>query len=277
MMRLSKVFGALKYYMSSGGYMMKMHLQGQMEYPSFLIGWFLSNALQFAVGVGTLKVITIQFESINGWEFEQIAFMYGLGIISHALAVIIFIQTWYIDGLVVHGEMDRMLLRPMSVYFQFCVHYLNLIGLTDMLPGIIIFVYGAIAAGFRLGFLNIISVVCVIAGATMLRGGIYTLAGSVGFWTKSNRSLTTVVTRLGDISIMYPLTIYNRIVQSILTFVLPLGFISFYPASAFLGKESGFEFPGVVPLWTLASGVLFMALGMALFSAGLRHYDSAGN
>jgi ABC-2 type transport system permease protein len=170
-----------------------------------------------------------------------------------------------------------MLLRPMSVYFQFCVHYLNLIGLTDMLPGIIIFIYGAISVGFRLSLFNIISVVCVIAGATMLRGGIYTLAGSVGFWTKSNRSLTTVVTRLGDISIMYPLTIYNRVVQSILTFILPLGFISFYPASAFLHKDSGFEFFGALPLWTLFFGILFMSLGRALFKAGLKYYDSAGN
>ena len=256
---------------------MKMHLQGQMEYPSFLIGWFISNALQFAVGAGTLKVITVQFESINGWVFEQIAFMYGLGIISHALSVIIFIQTWYIDGLVIHGEMDRMLLRPMSVYFQFCVHYLNLIGLTDMLPGIIIFVYGAAAVGFGFSLFNIISVLCVIAGATMLRGGIYTLAGSVGFWTKSNNNLTAVITRLGDLSIMYPLTIYNRAVQAVLTFILPLGFISFYPASAFLGKESGFEFPGLMPLWTLVSGIVFTAFGRALFNAGLRHYDSAGN
>jgi len=257
--------------------MMKMHLQGQMEYPSFLIGWFLSNALQFAVGIGTLKVITIQFQNINGWEFNQIAFMYGLGIISHALSIIIFIQTWYIDGLVIHGELDRMLLRPMSVYFQFCVHYLNLIGLTDMLPGIIIFIYGAISVGFKLSFFNIISVILVIAGATMLRGGIYTIVGSVGFWTKSTRNLTTVVLRLGDLSIMYPLTIYNRIVQSIFTFILPLGFISFYPASNFLGKDTGFEFPGIVALWTLAAGILFITLGRTLFNIGLKHYDSAGN
>ena len=256
---------------------MKMHLQGQMEYPSFLVGWFISNALQWAVGVGTLKAITIQFHSINGWEFNQIAFMYGLGIVSHALSVVIFIQTWSIDRLVIYGELDRMLLRPMSVYFQFCVYYLNLIGLTDMLPGIIIFIYGAISVGLEFSFFNIISVILVIAGATMLRGGIYTITGSVAFWTKSNRNLTAVITRLGDISIMYPLTIYNRIVQAIFTFILPLGFISFYPASNFLGKDSGFEFPGVVALWTLAAGILFMILGRALFKVGLRHYDSAGN
>jgi ABC-2 type transport system permease protein len=146
-----------------------------------------------------------------------------------------------------------------------------------MLPGIIIFIYGAISVGFKLSFFNIISVILVTAGATMLRGGIYTLAGSVGFWTKSNRELTAVVTRLGDLSIMYPLTIYNRVIQAILTFVLPLGFISFYPARAFLEKDAGFEFPGAVSLWTLFAGILFLSLGRGLFNMGLKHYDSAGN
>jgi len=267
----------LKYYATAGIYMMKLNLQGQMEYPSFLIGWFLANALQFAVGVGTLRVITLQFQNINGWEFNQIAFMYGLGIISHALSVIIFIQTWYIDGLVIHGEFDRMLLRPMSIYFQFCFHYINLIGLTDMLPGVIIFIYGAVSVGFSFTLLNIISVILVIAGATMIRGGIYTLVGSVGFWTKSTQSLTTASENIFVKAIMYPMTIYNWTIQAIFTFLIPVGFISFYPASAFLDKDAGFEFPGSVIIWTFVIGVLFMLLGRTLFNIGLKHYDSAGS
>ena len=271
------VLNNIKYYLATGGFMMKLHLQGQMEYPSFLVGWFLANALQFAVGLGTLRVITIQFQDINGWLFEQIAFMYGLGIISHALSIIIFIQTWYIDGLVIHGEFDRMLLRPMNVYFQFCVHYINLIGLTDMLPGIIIFIYGAAAAGFGLNVVNVLSVVLVIISAAMIRGGIYTLVGSVGFWTKSTGSLTNLAENLFGKAIMYPLTIYNRIIQAVLTFILPVGFISFYPASGFINKDAGFAFPGSVLLWTFLAGAVFMALGFMLFLLGLRRYDSAGN
>jgi ABC-2 type transport system permease protein len=272
-----KILDALKYYASAGSYMMKLNLQGQMEYPSFLIGWFLSNMLQFGVGFGTLRVITIQFQNINGWEFNQIAFLYGLGIISHALSVIIFIQTWYIDGLVIHGEFDRMLLRPMNIYFQFCFHYINLIGLTDMLPGIIIFIYGAVTVGFTASILNISSVILVIIGATMIRGGIYTLVGSVGFWTKGTRSLTTATENIFVKSIMYPMTIYNRTIQAIFTFLLPVGFISFYPASGFLGKDAGFEFPGYVPLWTLGTGILVMVIAWRVFNMGLKRYDSAGN
>ena len=271
------ILSTLKYYATVGLYMMKLNLQGQMEYPSFLIGWFLANALQFAVGIGTLWVVTVRFQNINGWEFNQIAFMYGLGIISHALSIIIFIQTWYIDGLVVYGEFDRMLLRPMNVYFQFCFHNLNLIGLTDMLPGIIIFIFGAASSGFTVSIVNILSVTAVITGATMIRGGIYTLVGCVGFWTKSTRSLTRAAQDVFIKSIMYPMTIYNWTIQAIFTFLLPVGFISFYPASAFFGKDAGFEFPGPVTLWVLGAGLTVMVVARQVFKMGLKRYDSAGN
>lgn len=267
----------LKYYLSTGGYMVKLNLQRQLEYPSFLIGWFLANAMQFAVGIGTLKVITLQFQSINGWSFQEIAFMYGIGIISHALTVILLVQTWYIDSLVIHGGFDRMLLRPMNIYFQFCVCDLNLIGLTDMLPGLIIFCYGAISVGFQLTLVNLMYLFLTIAGAVMIRGGLYTIIGSIGFWTKSSRNLVNIMTSLYDKTMMYPTTIFSRTIQGILTFLLPVGFIAFYPASGFLGKAAGFQIPGPIPLWTFGIGLTLMTLGRLVFRKGLSYYDSAGN
>jgi len=272
-----KIIDRIKHGISVGGYMIKLNFKGQMEYPSFLIGWFLANAMQFAVGVGTLWVIATQFGGINGWGFEEMAFMYGLGILAHALSVIIYIQTWYLGEIIIGGDLDRMLLRPMNVYFQFCVMDFNLVGITDLLPGIIVFVYGATAVGFSWSALNVIFIMCIVAGATMIRGGIYTIVGATSFWTKKSRGLIDVINDLLGRSIMYPMTIYNWAVQGIFTFILPLGFLAFYPAADFLGQDTGFAIPGPIPIWTLLIGIVMMSLGKALFNRGLKRYDSAGN
>jgi len=266
-----------KYHITTGLFMLKINLQSQLEYPAFLIGWLLNNALQFGAGIGMMWVITNQFQDINGWSFGHIAFMYGLGVISHGLAVVIFIQTWFIDGLVVHGEFDRMLLRPMNVYFQFCVYTINLIGITDIIPGGIVLTLGIISTGFNLNLQNIFGLIIVIIGATMIRGGVYTLVGSIGFWTKNTRNIVMVIQDLITRTHMYPLSIFNRTTQAILTFILPLGFMTFYPAAYFLDMETGFRFPGYMPFWVFLIGLICMILGRAVFTAGLRHYDSAGN
>lgn len=272
-----KNLSQFKYYASVGGWMMKMNLQGQMEYPSFLVGWILANAFQYLTGIGLLKVLTLQFQSINGWSFEQIVFMYGIGILAHSLAIVLFIQSWYLEELVIHGGLDRMLLRPMSVYYQFCITDMNMIGFTDMIPGAIIFISGCAMVGMHWSVLNVIYMILTVIGATLIRGAIYTIIGCLSYWVKRSRILIDVSNTMFSQAIMYPMTIFNRVIQALFTFLFPLGFLAFYPASYFLDKPMGFHIPGPVPLWTLGIGIVMFLLGRALFLIGLRRYDSAGN
>lgn len=272
-----KVISKLRYYLSVGFYTMKLNLQGQMEYPSFLFGWLLANAFQFLTGIGTLKVLTLQFETINGWTFEQMVFMYGIGILAHALSTVLFIQTWYLDNLILEGGLDRMLLRPMGVYYQFCITDLNTIGITDLIPGVIIFIAGSILVQFQWTFLHVVYIVFTVIGMTLIRGALYTYIGCLSFWVKRSGILINVINVLFGRAIQYPMTIYSRLIQGIFTFIIPLGFLAFYPASYFLDKDMGFYIPGPVPVWTLLIGAVMLWLGRAMFVLGLRHYDSAGN
>ena len=267
----------LRYYISVGWHMLGIRLKAQMEYPSFLIGWGLSNAMQFLVGIGTLKVLTTQFNGINGWSFKQIAFLYGIGIISHGIVIIFFIQTWGIEWYARNGRFDLMLTRPMNVFFQFSVYNLNLIGVTDLIPGVIIFIYGVTAVRLAFTPLHTLYLLCAILGGVLIRGGIYTAVGSLAFWTKSSRPMIEAVNTLFGQIMMYPLTIFNRVVQALLTFALPLGFIAFYPAAGLLQKPTGFALPGALPLWSLGTGLVMTAVGQIIFWLGMRQYDSAGS
>ncbi|MXX38780.1 MAG: hypothetical protein F4Y91_05580 [Gemmatimonadetes bacterium] len=75
----------------------------------------------------------------------------------------------------------------------------------------------------------------------------------------------------------YPLTVYPWHLQALLTFVLPLGFIGFYPACDFLGQSANTSLPLDVALWTPAVGAAMLVLALAVFAAGLRRYESAGS
>ena len=60
-----------------------------VEYPSSIAGWLLSNPLQFIVGFATIQFVVQEFGEINGWSYGQLAFLYGLSVISHALSLIL--------------------------------------------------------------------------------------------------------------------------------------------------------------------------------------------
>jgi ABC-2 type transport system permease protein len=233
--------------------------------------------MQFFVGIGTLKVISLRFEGINGWSFEGIAFMYGLSIVSYGLVVVFLSQSWQTEFYIRWGHFDRILTRPLNVRFQFLMLRVSIVGLTDLLPGVIIFTYGIAATRLPLTPRHILYLLCAIAGGVLIRSGIYTCIGSLAFWTKSNRPLIKAANALFGQIVMYPLTIFNRAMQALLTFALPLGFVAFYPAAELLHKPTGFALPGALSLWSLGAGAMMTTLGRLVFKLGLRRYDSVGN
>lgn len=267
----------IKHYLSVGLFTAKLNIQSQMEYPAFLIGWFISNVFQFLTGIASIRFVVNTFQDINGWTFKEIAFMYGIGILSHALSIILFIQTWYLESLVVHGEFDRMKLRPLNVFFQFIVLDLNLIGLTDMLPGIIIFIYGSVSIHFRWTFENTVRLLLVIIGATLIRGSLYAISASVAFWTKRSGDFVGIYLDLFSRVFSYPLSVFGEVLQGIFTFLLPLGFVCFYPAAEFLDKDMGYVFPFPASVITFVAGLAMFMLTFLVFDRGIKAYESAGN
>jgi len=266
-----------RYYTGMAITYLKMSIQSTIEYPAYLVGWFLCNPLQFSMGVIMVYVVTSQFQPLAGWGFEQLLFMYGIGIISHGFSIVLFIQTWYLQYSVTEGSLDRMLLRPQSVIFQFIFSDFNFIGFSDLLPGIVIFIYSCIALPFPFTPGNIIGLIVVIAGSTLLRGGLFTLSGSVSFWVHRTGDLWEILHHMFEYSSRYPITIYPRTIQNIFTFLIPLGFLAFYPASEFLGMEHGFVLPGNLIIWTFIAGLSVYLLGLLVFKLGLRRYESAGS
>ena len=76
---------------------------------------------------------------------------------------------------------------------------------------------------------------------------------------------------------MYPLSMYPESLQLILTFLIPIGWVSFYPTSELLGIEHSFS-TGNMGVWiTLGVGIITMLITGFVFQTGLKQYESAGN
>ena len=266
----------LRYYISIAAMFTKLSIQSELEYPFMLIGHVLANSIQWVVGFATIKFVVDQFGSIGGWGYESLAFLYGMSVLSHGLAVVFYIQTWYMGYMVIEGEFDRYMLRPMNLVFQFLFQDFNLIGFTDMIPGLMVFFYGWAKVQLAPTLTNILLVLCILAGGTMIRGAVWMFCGSMSFWTKSTANFTDMVGELFERVSMYPVTIYPRWAQVLFTFLLPLAWMTFWPVKDMLGL-GGFAIPVPLAVVTLAVGLLMFAGSCAVFRAGIGKYKSAGS
>jgi ABC-2 type transport system permease protein len=65
-------------------------------------------------------------------------------------------------------------------------------------------------------------------------------------------------------------------VQVILTFILPYGFINFYPAQLFLGKDDYLFHPSL-PYATLPVGLGLFSLAYRFWRYGINRYQGTGS
>lgn len=271
------MFRTIKHYGSVSFAYLKMAILTTLEYPTSLLGWLLANPIQFIVGFATIKFVVEEFGTIAGWGYAELAVLYGVSVISHGLCVVFFIQSWYVGYYVIDGDFDRYMLRPMNVLYQFLFTGFNPIGLTDLIPGICVFIYGCIKVNFAWNFGNIINVLIILIGATLIRSAVYLMIGCSAFWTKSVNSYNGYVQELFSKTTTYPLSIFPESFQFVLTYLLPIGWVSFYPVAELLGVPNGrFTWNGAV--WaTLAAGLLIFTVAAWIFKRGMRRYESAGN
>lgn len=271
------MFGTIKYHTSVAACFLRLSLQKQFEYPIYIISCVVMIPLMYGTGILLLYFMVNRYQPLGGWTFPQLVFLYGIGYLSHGLMVVFSVQNWWIDNYVIHGEFDRMLLRPVSVYFQFSAMYFNFIGLMDVLVGGTIFIYGCNLIKFDWSLYNIIKVILIVIGATLIRSSIFTIFCSIAFWTKRSGSLVWLLNDFLERTTLYPMSIYPRFVQLMLTFIIPIAFISFFPSCEFIGKDSQFAFPLGMSIWTPVVGILMFILANLVFNSGLRNYESAGS
>ena len=144
------------------------------------------------------------------------------------------------------------------------------------IPALIVFCYVWAKVGLAPTLTNILLVLCILVGRTMIRGAVWMFCGSMSFWTKSTANFTDMVGELFERLSMYPVTIYPRWAQMLFTFFLPLAWMTFWPVKDMLGL-GGFAIPVPLALVTLVVGLVMFAGSCAVFRAGMGRYESTGS
>ena len=75
----------------------------------------------------------------------------------------------------------------------------------------------------------------------------------------------------------YPLTIYGVWLRRLLAFVVPLAFVSYFPAVAILGKHDPLDTPPWLGALTPVVAGLTVVIAAAIWRTGVRHYRSTGS
>ncbi|MDD2889755.1 MAG: ABC-2 family transporter protein [bacterium] len=236
--------------------------------------YFFTILLQQGTGLIFIWVIFDKIPFIVGWSLYEVVFIYGFFQVITGIFYFLFAWTlWFPDAYLINRKMDIILSCPLPAYYHV---FLQEIGKSAM--EIISPILGFVILGIAISHLSlditvlfIVKIIIGIISGTLLLAGIFTIFTSISFWVKSRISFTSVLMSFMDFG-QYPITIYSNILRLILTWVVPFGFIAFYPSASILKPLKFGNY-----IWVgFPVAVVFFLFGLLLWNAGLKRYESAG-
>ena len=239
-----------------------------------LFGFFFTQIM----GITFLYLVFQQIPTLQGWTFDQLVFIYGFAQIPRGIDHLLTDNIWKVAWfLVINGDFDRYMLRPMNVLFQVICEQLQPDALGELVIGMLLVARG-LGKGIVVvdGVHVVLFVLSIIAGA-IIYTSIKLFFASIAFWVKISGPFLQTAYELSDFA-KYPTEIYTRGVRFVITWIIPFAFVAYLPATYFLGTARMFGGNGSLIIgveWLIA--VLFFGIAYQLFCKGIRIYESAGN
>ena len=247
---------------------LKVVMQSKVDFLMGLLGFFLTQAS----GIIFLYLIFQQIPTLQGWTLDQLIFIYGFAQIPRGIDHLFTDNIWLVAWrMVINGEFDRYMLRPMNVFFQVIAEKLQPDALGEILIGsilVVISVQKGVAVVTPVSVL--LFAVSVVAGA-LIYTSIKLFFASFALWMKQSGSLLQVAYEMAEFA-KYPTEIYHKGIQFIITWIIPFAFVAYLPASFFLGKSDA----GVIGIECVIA-LVFWCVAYGTFNYGLKYYESAGN
>jgi ABC-2 type transport system permease protein len=230
-------------------------IQLELEYRANLLIDFVSSLLGFASGLVVVYAMFSHATTIGGWSLPEAIALFGVFMIFEAfIEVFLYPNLGKLPEYVRTGNMDFMLLKPLSSQFLVSFRYFNVWRAPDAIVGLALLIYGMMETG-GLGPTRIALAIVMLAAGGVTTYAIWCLLTTTAFWWVR---VTNVMELFNAFFVAgrFPVTAFPAWVRLILTFVVPIAFITTVPASAALGR----------PDWLTALAGLAIAAGFLLLS-----------
>ena len=262
-----------KLYFHLAGAYVRSRLQYRLSFGLMCMAMIVSEACM----LGLLGALFTKFRTVNGWTWTEVVFLYSLGNLAYSLMRVLGSQLDDFDRYIVRGDLDIVLIRPLPPLFYILASRVELIHVSRLLTSLVIFV-----VAFHLAHLRLTIGVAIFVITTILSGGVIMftfvlISATVALWTTKSGKLTDILTGASKEAATFPISIYPLAVRILLTFILPVAFVTYYPAQRLLHKNEFLGMPEYFQFGAPFVAVALLSFSYVLWRLGLRRYHSTGS
>jgi ABC-2 type transport system permease protein len=215
---------------------LKSNLLVELEYRANFVAQTLLGLFSVVITFVSVAVIYLHTDQIGGWTYDQALVIVALfTLIDGLIEVILQPNINKIIQMVREGTMDFVLTKPVNSQFIATLRYAQYSGLASVAAGIAImfFAFG------RLNYTPDASAWALFAlmmtAALIIVYSIWLAMAALSFWFVRIDNLTVLFRTLYDTA-RFPVGVFPALLRFALTFLLPVAFMTTFPAQAVLGN-----------------------------------------
>ena len=232
---------------------------------------FISQFIVFFGYYFTILCLFDNFSNIKGFTLYEVLLTFSIIQFGFAFCETFFRGMDVFDELIISGNFDKLLLRPRNIMFQVFTEEMSLVRIARLLQALIILIIALVKINIDWDIYKIITVIFMLISSILIFLGIFILAASYCFVTVKGLEVRNVFTDGGKHMAQYPIGIFKKGFKFIFTFIIPYGFVNYYPLLYILGKSNNKLFM-FSPLIT----VLYLIPCIIVFYKGIKKYSSTG-
>lgn len=212
------------------------YIKARMQYRADFI---ISSLGMFFSSLATLGVFWVILESVPdlaGWSLMEMTFIYAFYMIAISPMQILFDHAWQLRFHIQQGTFLKYYFRPLNMMFYYMSEIFDLKGLTQLIMGIILLAYASLQLHIDWTLIRIALLFVTLFSAALVQISIIVTAACASFWVLDSYPVLGLAWKLREFS-PYPMTIFDGAFRFAFTFIIPIGFVSFYPSQLFLRPQ----------------------------------------
>lgn len=258
-------------------HLLAARLRSDWQYRTSFVLLLLAQVAVAGLDLAVIAVLFGTVDALAGWSVVEVALLYGLAGTAFGLADLFVSQVELAARHIKAGTFDRFLLRPSWPLLQLSATEFALRRAGRMLQPVVVVVIALVTAEVHWTPARVALVPLTVTSGTVIFAAIWVITSAVAFWTVETQELANAFTYGGNHLTQYPLDVLGSWLRRVVTFVVPLAFVAYFPAAYLLDKPHPLGAPPEAAFLAPAVAAVLALGARAIWGAAIRHYRSTGS
>ncbi len=220
--------------------------------------------------VSVVRVYFLHSQELGGWTYREVLAVVGVFQIVHGVLQLVLQPN--IGRLVEYirlGTLDFVLTKPLNSQFLVSLRYWSVLRMINCLAGLGLVLYVGVDMGLFTSLFHPIWFLILLASGIVIVYSVMLMVMTLCFWFVRLENLMALLWAFWETG-RYPISVYRGIPRILLTYLIPVAFVTTVPAEVVRGNLNG-----TAGLTAVGTALLLFVLASALWRVALRGYSGA--